>query len=583
MLALLAALVGCAGPDAPPTLRLHPLGLHVQSPVPILAVAVQDPSGVPLVRQQPPAPVHELELRLRLTEQGTYPVQVWTTEGSHPLSLTLDRAPDPMVVQVAAPVGQGEVGVSDGDRVPLRLVGNQSAQVAVILTAVDAGAAVVRIGAQETRRDRLGAGERMVAMAEVAQQTEVEIVLGAAQWRFVLAPQRTSIEQARAVLTLGEPVFPAEVDGRPDLAREVGRVTLPAGWWAQVLRRTGLGFRPRDPNSPWSYTGVQVANAEDEALNVVVRMRVLDADGQPAAAFMPRMRGGEVRDGAVTALLRVPAGATATAALPFFVDEALLSSHQASTTQWERVVDLTPIGSSTPLVEVRSPLAVKRGSTPLSIALLVALLGAVGGWVLIGTKAPGWLARSPTSTITTIALFGALNFLASALGRLMSLGVATVLGPFSTLLSNLVDDALRYTLLATLVTLLPRPGVVTLAALTHWLLTGLALGDLGPTDVLFIGNKVLWLELMLWITGITRLPDWRESSAFRRWVRLGLGFGVASAITTLLSFALHMVLYRLFFADWYVALLVLGPGFLYVWLACLIAVPFAHSLRRVQR
>ena len=46
---------------------------------------------------------------------------------------------------------------------------------------------------------------------------------------------------------------------------------------------------------------------------------------------------------------------------------------------------------------------------------------------------------------------------------------------------------------------------------------------------------------------------------------------------------LHMTLYRLFYADWYIALLLGGPGFLYVALACAVAVPFADSLRRVQR
>jgi hypothetical protein len=46
---------------------------------------------------------------------------------------------------------------------------------------------------------------------------------------------------------------------------------------------------------------------------------------------------------------------------------------------------------------------------------------------------------------------------------------------------------------------------------------------------------------------------------------------------------LHVVLYRLFLAPWYVAGVLIGPGFLYVLLACAVALPFADSLRKIQR
>jgi hypothetical protein len=43
-----------------------------------------------------------------------------------------------------------------------------------------------------------------------------------------------------------------------------------------------------------------------------------------------------------------------------------------------------------------------------------------------------------------------------------------------------------------------------------------------------------------------------------------------------------MVLYRLYYAPWYVAAVLIGPGFLYVWLACGLGTRFAHSLRAVE-
>jgi uncharacterized sodium:solute symporter family permease YidK len=42
-----------------------------------------------------------------------------------------------------------------------------------------------------------------------------------------------------------------------------------------------------------------------------------------------------------------------------------------------------------------------------------------------------------------------------------------------------------------------------------------------------------------------------------------------------------VVLYRLFFADWYVVMMIALHGFLYVVLGCAFAVPFADRVRRV--
>jgi hypothetical protein len=46
---------------------------------------------------------------------------------------------------------------------------------------------------------------------------------------------------------------------------------------------------------------------------------------------------------------------------------------------------------------------------------------------------------------------------------------------------------------------------------------------------------------------------------------------------------LSVALYRLFLADWYVVMMLLGPALGYTALACALAVPFAESLRRIQR
>jgi hypothetical protein len=60
-----------------------------------------------------------------------------------------------------------------------------------------------------------------------------------------------------------------------------------------------------------------------------------------------------------------------------------------------------------------------------------------------------------------------------------------------------------------------------------------------------------------------------------------LGFSTAAALSHATGLVVAAVLYRLYFADWYVVMVVALPGVLYVALACALAVPFSNSLRRV--
>ena len=48
------------------------------------------------------------------------------------------------------------------------------------------------------------------------------------------------------------------------------------------------------------------------------------------------------------------------------------------------------------------------------------------------------------------------------------------------------------------------------------------------------------------------------------------------------AIASQIVLFRLYYATWFVVLMLALPGFLYDVLACALATAFAASLRRVQ-
>jgi hypothetical protein len=250
----------------------------------------------------------------------------------------------------------------------------------------------------------------------------------------------------------------------------------------------------------------------------------------------------------------VPAGGRASATLPVFVDErtALPGAYALAATA-------SVLGSREAQWTARTPLYVRQGSTTAAAGVLAGFATSALGYAWIARRLRGWLERAATSELMTIALFGAVLFGVGTASDVLSMAVGAVLGPFATLVTGLLQDVLRVALLGTLLTLLPRPGTLALAILTGGLGRALTTGGFTPTDILYYGASVSLAEGFAWIA-----------------------FAGANALTTLLGLWLHTVLFRLYFADWYLWLQVLGPGFLYVLVACALAVPFADSLRRVE-
>ena len=197
---------------------------------------------------------------------------------------------------------------------------------------------------------------------------------------------------------------------------------------------------------------------------------MVDGEGRPAVAFRSRVREADTASGAVSVLLRIPAGDRVRATLPFFVDRAAVVEGA-----YRRLIEVTPLGSSVPLHRVERPLYVGRGSPWASLGFGMALLASLGGLVLLVRRGPRWLRALNTAELMTIALFGSLTFVVAAAARLLGYGIASVLGPFSPLVTGLIDDAFRTCLLAALVVLVPRVGVVAFASLVrphpirqHW-------------------------------------------------------------------------------------------------------------------
>jgi hypothetical protein len=514
---------------------------------------------------------------------GARSVRVYGASGVTEIPLTPPVGDGDFELRVDAPMGQGPVLSTDGDVRQFSLMAGASAQVGMTVTVLTAGRYTLEFGDEVTVHPAVRAGERLMAMSTISADTRA-VVRGPGPddlTQVYLRVVPVTAATLSAQLSLVSAPFPVDQAGNSEISRPADRVTLPADWWKFLLKRTSLGTRNWGRYEPWGNQGVRLRNAGDQAINVAIRSVVTSVEGEPDPVFRPRFRDIDSSTGETSVLLRVPAQSTATAILPLYVDDALLPEVMPAE-GWLRHIEVTPLGMDTPTIVDDKPLFVSKASSWSSLALVLALLGAILGAAVLARNWRGWLNERPTTSLMTIAMLGAMMFTVGAGGQLLGMGVAAMLGPFSSLFTGLVDDAFRTALMMTLLMLVPRPGSATLAALVEAMLGALALGNIGPSQLLMLGNRILWTEGFLWCAGVTRSDAWTREAPWLIWLRVSLGLGLANLMNGALGLVLASVLYRFYYADWYVVMILAGPSFGYVLIGCAIGLPFARSLRAVS-
>jgi len=508
-----------------------------------------------------------------------------TTEAGTTTQEPIHEPPSGLEITVSAPLGQGQSTAYDGDTVSFTIVDAAAVQGAVSVAPqrCPTGQCDVSIAIGEEFTSRLAApGERVSLIADVSSPATAVVTIDGDISTLHLAPNTVTATDAKESISIVAMPFPVNISGSRDIARPADRITLPARWWRTLLEKSSLGSRSWGRYDPWGFQAVNIHNSSDNAINLALRSWVSEESGEISMIFRPRLRDTEnSSSGELNLLLRVPAQSTATAVYPLFIDSAALPMDQRVLPTWNRNIEVAAIGSDQVLLEQSEPLYVTRGNTSASAGIFISLGAAIMGLLLLARRGPRWLNTTNTSNLMTISMFGALCFLASSGGQLIGMGVAAVLGPFSSLLTGIIDDAFRAAFMVTLLTLVPKPGTAAMAVTVQALLSAIALGRVAPTDLIFVGNQIMWLEACLWLTGITRSGSWRQGSNLAVWFRVSLGFGLANLLITASGLVLSVVLYRFYFAPWYVAMILLGPGFLYVFFGCAVAVPFAKSLREV--
>lgn len=570
-LAAWALLLACT-PAQPPRAHWVPAGLELDAAEPLRRVRLEEPDGRLLTELRYPSPVTEAHLDWAWSPgQRLVLVSEDTTGQLHREALQAPSSDLPVLVLIEAHAGAPPLPLSRGDSLPF----TPGDTLELSLVALTACTVQATLDDQPLAAPTLQPGERSRLRLQPTGPGRLRLELEpGGRLEFELRP-----EASTAAVSITAVEFPTSVSGQADQSRPPDTIPLPAPTWTALLDRLGLGFRARDRELPFAHQAVSLTNPGPGAANLVVRARVLDATGAPDPRFRPRMRSADDGTGLVSVLLRVPPGETARAVLPLFLDEPALPQQG----QWTREITVTPFGATEASARWTGPLTVSQGDDRLLIGGPLSIGAALMGVAALAGPGRRWLSRAPTPDLVVVALFSGLLFVVGTAAQLLGAALGAALGPFSVFFTGLVDDAVSYALLSTLLRLLPRPGVMGLTVTLTALLRGLVTGGLSPFDLLFIGSRVFFLEGALYLFGLTRGGGgWRSAGLFAQWLRLSAGFGLASVASVASSLVLQALLYRLYFADAYVLALLLLPGFVYVLIALALALPGARALARVE-
>jgi hypothetical protein len=330
------------------------------------------------------------------------------------------------------------------------------------------------------------------------------------------------------------------------------------------------------PSEPTSYMSVKLKNDLESDLNVILRLDFLDPlTGKKVDGFEPLLLPEHERilpeKEGVYQLLRLQARTEIKTVLPIFAEKSItLPGDYLSSIRVEL------FGTDLILDERKIPIEVVSSRLVPTMVTFAAILISLSTFMGIYLKRD-MILKMKTRDLITIALFGAIIFVTVSLpGNILWRFAHVLLGPFSFLITGFFYEIINYILLTALIVLIPRPGVATLAIILKSLMNDLFFGGLSATSLLNIGVSAILLEAAFYLAGITKGN--RELRNKQILIAM-LTCGLADTVIGFVSLNLYMLLYRLYYATWFITMYLIIGGFIYT----AIAVPFGFKLGKRLR
>ncbi len=396
---------------------------------------------------------------------------------------------------------------------------------------------------------------------------------------------------AAGKISVDKILLPLDRDGRLDERLERDTLVLRDRHWdyyKNLVAGKGASNQEVEAVHPVAYLGLDVSNPTGEQKLVVITVDLLNlTDRQPLPGlFTPGTTGEDLNAGsmgghndALVALAALTGEPSQRLLLPVYSDERLMNSGRFSLR-----VSLDD-GVAAPVI-AELPLTVVKQNAKAALIVGAATVMLIAAMLLSLLRIRRILAAMRTRWLVTVSLFGAAAFAAvNVPSALFSDIFHVLLGPFGFLVSGLFNGVCLYMIIVALVILIPRPGVVALMLLVRLLLGILAFGQLTPITLLSYGMQAFLLEALLSGGGIY---GWLQAQSgtgqcypLRQIALVAVCCGIADSVAAYVSLQAMAVLYRLYYADWYIYLLIAVSGFLYTAIGAVCGMALGRRLATV--
>ena len=344
-----------------------------------------------------------------------------------------------------------------------------------------------------------------------------------------------------------------------------------------------------NPFEPTTYQTIRLYNQGEETIHVAVASINRDIKTGEVVTFLapPETANGGTHQSVAFASL--PGGEVTEIPLPIYFHPTYLKAgrvEQAIPGEYTRDIAVKVWGSDATIFREQRPLHLIVPNRQALLVSLLAIISSTIGLAIVLKLHKQLFAGFTTKQLIVIALFGTTVFVAVTVPSTLFLNlIRALLGPLSVLLTGLLNETLYYALLTALLIYISGDpensapgvlkaqskgsGVILLVSAVRLLLGGVTFGLFTPLAIVYTGTSVLLLETGFLLVRSRRLFVW------------AVVLGLCDAIAVYVDFQLSILLYRLFYADWYILLRILIEGFVYTFIGVLLGVRLGRGLWRV--
>ena len=377
--------------------------------------------------------------------------------------------------------------------------------------------------------------------------------------------QTKTINELHSSISIEEAHLPTNVSGRFLTHLQPNTLTLPGHI------ETFLSQKRADNSSPVSFQTIYIRNNLSATIPVLVSAIVQDRNTKKPIIFLSPPSDVRSQKHQSFSVINLEPLTTNAVSLPLYVDPDLTPKSG----NYQRKVQLQLWGVETIIDQALFPLKI---ILPNRLSTLVTVLATIWGILVLSYLIANWeklIEKFSNKNLILISFFGAIIFGFVNLPSTFLISISNfLLGPFSFLLTAFLNEILYFTLLVALLTIVPQTGTVILVSSVRFLLNGILLGAMSPIILINLFVSVTGLEIGFWLAG-------KNLTSRLNCLILAIFFGFSDALSAWVDFQLGITFYRLFYADWYIWLMVGVGGFSYTFIGVLLGSQLGRHLQKV--